>query len=61
MITTTGSSPSARLLARLAASFAVVFFIFSIAAPPAHAQQPLIIERSGETIVLEPYPPTSSA
>jgi len=57
MITTTGSSPSSRLLARLAASFAAVSFIFSIAAPPAHAQQPLIIERSGETIVLEPYAP----
>src|SRR5438445_12357739 len=57
MITTTGSSPSSRPFARLAASFAAVFFIFSTAAPPAHAQQPLIIERSGETIALQPYAP----
>jgi len=57
MITAIGSSPSARPLARPAASFAAVFFIFSTAAPPAPAQQPLVIERSGETIALEPYAP----
>ena len=49
MTTTTCSFPR-----RLAAFCAAAFFILSVAA---HAQQPLIINRDGQTISLEPYAP----
>ena len=49
MTTTTCSFPR-----RLAAFCAAAFFILSVAA---HAQQPLVINRDGQTISLEPYAP----
>ena len=55
MILTACSFPRSRFFFCLLASLAPGFFICLIAALPAAAQQPLIIERSGETIVLEPY------
>src|ERR1700690_1781020 len=54
MTPTTFSPPSPKPVTRQSALLAAIFFI---AALPAAAQQPLIINRSGETISLEPYAP----
>jgi alpha-D-xyloside xylohydrolase len=57
MIPTACSSPRSRFFVYLSASLAAGFFICLIAPIPALPQQPLIINRSGETISLEPYAP----
>ena len=57
MIPTACSFPRSRFFDYLSASVAAGFFICVIATIPAHAQQPLVIDRNGETISLEPYAP----